>query len=233
MKDGQLKKVEILAFTNKELTKPKKPRKFVIPINPESFSRSLEIKHDKKTPQGSQGTDAKYTSTEPEQIDFEFTLDATNTLMGYEESQKGKSVTRQLDDLLQTVYYMNGDIHRPHYLKVIWGEQFTYDCVLTKMDINYTLFHPNGEPLRAKVKVAFKGYVEQNKRVREEKKSSPDLTHVLAFEAGQTLPAMVHEIYGDQAYYRQVAFANNLTSFRNIREGQEIIYPPLQKNSTQ
>jgi hypothetical protein len=229
MKDGQLTKLEIRAFKDKKLTNPADPASFVVPINPETFSRSLEVKYEENTAQGSQGTDAKYTSTEQEDIKLDFVLDATNTMMGYDPSQKNKSVPQQIDELLRTAYYMNGDIHKPHYLKILWGKHFTFDCVLTKLDINYTLFHPNGEPLRAKISATFKGSVEQDKRVRTQDKNSPDLTHVRQVKGGQKFPLMAFEIYGDQKYYLQAARANNLTSFRNVGEGREIVFPPLEK----
>lgn len=229
MSDGQLSKLEILAFTNKELTSRGNPGRFVVPINPETFARSLSVNQEDTQAQGNQGTDLKYTGTQPEEIKFDFVLDETNTFMGYHQSHNNKSVARQLDDFLRTVYYMNGKIHKPHFLKIVWGAHFTFDCVLTKLDINYTLFHPDGAPLRAKISATFKGSVEQDKRVREEGKNSPDLTHVRQLKGGQKLPLMVHEIYGDQSYYLQVARANDLTSFRNIPEGREIIFPPLQK----
>lgn len=231
MNDGQLTKLEFKAFTDKKLNHPASPASFIVPVNPESFGRSLKIKYEEKTAQGNQGTDPKYSGTEPEQIKFEFTLDGTNTVEGYETSQQGKSVAKQLEDLMRTVYFMKGVTHRPHYLRVVWGERFTFDCVLTSLDVNYTLFEPNGEPLRAKISVSLKEFIEPGKRTRQEDKQSPDLTHLRTLNAGDSLPLMAYRLYGSKSLYLQVARANGLTSFRNLPAGQELVFPPIDKTA--
>ncbi len=38
-----------------------------------------------------------------------------------------------------------------------------------------------------------------------------------------------YRIYGDSKYYLEVAKANNLTNFRKLTPGQEIFFPPIQK----
>jgi nucleoid-associated protein YgaU len=231
MNDGQLTKLEFKAFTDKKLNSPASPASFVVPVNPESFGRNLKVKHEEKAAQGSQGTDLKYKGTEPEDIKFEFTLDGTKTIEGYEASLRNKPVDQQLDDLLRTVYYMNGAIHRPHYLRVIWGKHFTFDCVVTSLDVNYTLFDPSGTPLRAKISVSLKEHVEQNKRTRQEDKQSPDLTHVRTLNAGDSLQLMAYRLYGSKQLYLQAARANGLTSFRNLPAGQELVFPPIDKTA--
>jgi hypothetical protein len=232
MSDGQLTKLEIKAFTDKKLTRPASPASFVVPVNPESFARSLKIKQEEKAAQGNQGTDPKYAGTEPEEIKLEFTLDGTNTIEGYEASHQGKPVAQQLEELMQTVYYMNGATHRPHYLRAVWGKLFTFDCVLTSLDVNYTLFEANGAPLRAKVSLSLKSFVEQEKRTRQEDKQSPDLTHVRTLNAGDSLPLMAYQLYGSKQLYLQAARANDLTSFRNLPAGLELVFPPINKTAS-
>ena len=66
-------------------------------------------------------------------------------------------------------------------------------------------------------------------RLRAEGKNSPDLTHVRIVQAHQTLPLLCQEIYGSPGYYLQVAAANGLDDFRNLRPGQQLVFPPLEK----
>jgi nucleoid-associated protein YgaU len=58
---------------------------------------------------------------------------------------------------------------------------------------------------------------------------SPDLTHVRVVEEGDTLPLMAKRIYGDSKYYLEVARVNRITSFRKLKTGQRIFFPPIQK----
>jgi len=97
------------------------------------------------------------------------------------------------------------------------------------LDINYTLFHPNGKPLRAKISATFLDYVAQEQREQEARRQSPDLTRIRRIKAGDRLDKMVGEFYNDPKFTQQVARANNLTTFRLIKPGIELSFPPLDK----
>lgn len=42
---------------------------------------------------------------------------------------------------------------------------------------------------------------------------------------------MTKRIYGDSKYYLEVARVNKLTTFRKLKTGQQLIFPPIQKPS--
>ena len=101
---------------------------------------------------------------------------------------------------------------------------------MSNLDINYALFSRSGEPLRAKLNATFTNYVEQEARLkREQDHKSPDLTHIRTVNLGDRLPKMTHDVYSDQSYYLKVAKANGLTSFRKLKIGTNIVFPPIQK----
>ncbi|MEL6277035.1 MAG: LysM peptidoglycan-binding domain-containing protein, partial [Bacteroidota bacterium] len=54
--------------------------------------------------------------------------------------------------------------------------------------------------------------------------------HVFPLKGGETLAYKAYEVYGATNYYLQVAKANGLTSFRNVSEGRELVFPPIEKN---
>ncbi|MEM7380400.1 MAG: LysM peptidoglycan-binding domain-containing protein, partial [Bacteroidota bacterium] len=95
--------------------------------------------------------------------------------------------------------------------------------------IEYKLFNKEGKPLRATLKCEFREFKEDEQRVKEENKQSPDLSHVRIAEAGDSLPLMCFKIYGDPKYYLEVARANELTHFRKLKQGQRLLFPPLDK----
>jgi nucleoid-associated protein YgaU len=100
---------------------------------------------------------------------------------------------------------------------------------LKDLQINYTLFAPDGKPLRAKISATFVNYIEQVRRVREEGKKSPDVTHLRKVKAGDTLPLMTHEIYADPSYYLQVAKVNGLVNFRRLAANTDLRFPPIER----
>ncbi len=242
---GQLVKVSIEAFDNEDFTIKTKldPNPIFLPVNPESFTQNFKVEVNQQKGQGNQSTNANYKGTKPEELKLEFIFDGTNTIQGYNSKldknfipdqsseENPVPVKRQLKRFMDTVYNMSGEIHRPHFLKVHWGDGFKFPCILTNLDLNYTLFEPSGDPLRIKASATFLNYIAQKERVAREKKRSPDLTHVRLVKAGDRLDLMTFDIYKDPKYVLQIAKANGLSTFRKIDPGVEMTFPPLDKNA--
>jgi len=202
---------------------------FTIPINPESYAQSYKVEAKDKSTGGNQGSAPEYKFTAPEQLKLDFTLDNTGTIEG--NILNGTEIKDQVDKLLNVVYRMQGEAHKPAILKIQWG-LFTFDCILATLDINYVLFKPNGEPLRAKVSASFTQYVEPKKRVAKEDKHSPDLFRSVRVADGDTLPLLCYKSYGDPALYMQVAYYNELVSVRKLRTDDELGFPPVKNSGT-
>jgi nucleoid-associated protein YgaU len=91
------------------------------------------------------------------------------------------------------------------------------------------MFDQKGIPLRAKGSATFIQSINSELRESLKKKNSPDLTHIRVVEAGDNLPLMCHRIYGDPAFYVQVARANKLENLMTLEPGRRIYFPPLEK----
>lgn len=219
-------KLKIHAFKKQNFTE--KIDEMSLPINPESFTKNIRIDLDERRGHGNNGTNPDYKSTIPEELRLEFMLDGTQTMEGYVEELKDLPVHDQLVKLLNLVSY-NGDIHRPNFLLLIWGSEIKFQCVLSTLDINYTLFNPKGEPLRAKLTANFVNYKPGEERLAQDRNSSPDLTHYRKVKAGDRLDLMSFKIYNHSKYYLQVAQKNNLSHVRNIKPGIELYFPPFDK----
>lgn len=231
--DGTLVKVHFLAYENEAKTKSVKGKgRFTVPLNPETYSLNLKVEYEKEKSQGSQGANPKYTGSKPKELKMDFILDGTQMAEGYDKSLVDLSVGVQIDKLLEVVYYVHGKTHKPNLLKVNWGNELIFDCVMTDLSVNYTLFDSSGMPLRAKLSITFLGHQEPAIRVLKTDKGSPDLTHVYVLGGEETLTRQSLDVYGGPDFYRQVAAANDLTSFRNVREGTTLVYPPLDKSAS-
>jgi len=228
MADKNLHKITIWSYKDKEFND--KIAEFKVPINPESYTQNLKVNLDTNKGHGQQGTDPKYKSTEPEQFKLDIILDGTKTMEGYDASHDKKTVKQQLDDFQKCVYYMEGDIHRPRFLKIFWGEEINFPCVLSQLDINYTLFYPDGSPLRIKISATFLKYLSEKKREAEMKRRSPDLTHERIAHSGDRLDLLTYNKYNDSKYFLQIATVNKLTSVRKLNAGIKLIFPPFDKN---
>lgn len=225
-----LQKLVIRSFANRDFSGEDKSRKFTAPVNPESFTKNLKIEHDVRRGHGNHGTEVTFKSTAPEELRLEFVLDGTKTIEGYFEEYKSLEVHEQLDKFLQCAYNFDGNIHSPRFLIVFWGSEIDFRCVLSNLDINYTLFNSNGRPLRAKLTATFLNYVAREERLARERQNSPDLTHYRKVKEGDRLDLMTFKIYNDPKYLLQVGRVNTLSTIRNIQPGKELYFPPFDKN---
>ncbi|WP_214227660.1 LysM peptidoglycan-binding domain-containing protein [Pedobacter sp. B4-66] len=231
---GKLEKLLIYSFTDrkfqiKDAEQKNKPA-FVAPINPESFTKNFKIEHDVQRPHGTGAAEVKFKSTAPEELKLEFILDGTGTMEGYWAAYKDKPVYEQLKIFMNCAYNYKGDIHRPNFLLIIWGSEIKFRCVLTNLDVNYTLFKPDGTPLRARLTATFLDYQSREERIAEDKPASPDLTHHRIIKQGDRIDLLTYAIYNDPKYFMQVGRANGLTSIKKLKPGNEIYFPPFNKN---
>ncbi len=209
---------------------------FDLPINPEQFSQQFQVEYNRQQAQGSQQNDLTYKFTPPQEIKLDFIFDGTGVVPDKQNPGKfHRDVVGQIEKFFRLTYQMNPETHKPNFLRLLWGEfsfgygKYGFDCVLTNVQVNYTLFTPDGKPLRAKLSATFASYVEMKKRLQEENKKSPDLTHQRKVTAGDTLPVMTYRIYDDPSYYLQIAKVNGLVNFRRLKTNTDLRFPPLDK----
>jgi hypothetical protein len=224
-------KLTIQSFEKNDFAEEDKKRRFVAPINPESFSKNYKIGLDKRKGHGNDGTNPQYISTEPEELKLEFILDGTGTMLGYIDSLVHMPVHDQLQAFLKCAYNLDGDIHRPRFLKIKWGKDIDFQCLLSDVDINFTLFDDKGDPLRVKISATFLEYKTAQERLQEDRVQSPDLSHYQKVSQGDRLDLLTYDQYNDSTYFLQVAQVNGLASARNIPVGMTLYFPPFDKGN--
>jgi hypothetical protein len=192
-------------------------------VNPATINYRVNIRYNMPERAGANTQPVQFNFTEPERISFALDIDGTgvigNTKIDVDvEINKFKEVTLDYD----------GEIHEPPEVTVSWGS-LILKSKLESLDVNYSLFSPNGRPLRAKLNISFVGSMDEKEASKRRSNSSPDLSHVRIVQAGDTLPLMCYKIYGDSAMYLEVARMNNLVDFRHLKPGTEILFPPIKK----
>ena len=191
-------------------------------VNPNEITLSYEMEYDAAQGAGTTGSRMNFKKLKPGDLSLTFFIDGTG-------ASGRKVVTQDEVEKFQTVTGYNGNIHRPNYLKLVWGTLQIKRCVLKSASIAYKLFKADGVPLRAVISATFTDTNDDQTRVALAQDQSPDLTHVRLIKAGDTLPGLCHEIYGDPLRYLQVAEANHLDDFRRLEPGTHVVFPPLEK----
>lgn len=197
---------------------------YTVMINPKSIKWNRKITYSNKQPLDSSTSSQKYRSTPSIELNFDIIIDCTGVV-----DKNRLDMIKEIKDLETVVYTYQGKIHRPNYVRIQWGQGQIFDSVLKTFNTEYTLFKPNGDPLRAKVSLSFGEYIAPKKAKKKEKKTSPDITHLVDVEEGENLPQLSNKIWDTPYYYVQVAQYNDLNKFRNLKGGLELIFPPIIK----
>lgn len=218
---GKLEKLLILAYAKPDYS-GKAIDQFESYVNPNEITLSYEMEYDSAQGSGTTNSRMSFKKQKPGDLSLSFFLDGTG-------ANGVKLDVQAAIEKFGKVTGFNGDIHRPNYLVVNWGTLQVKRCVLKSASIAYKMFQPNGIPLRAVISATFTDNSDDKTRVAKEQKQSPDLTHRRTIKAGDNLPTLCHQIYGDPQLYLRVAQANGMDDFRNLVPGTQVFFPPLEK----
>lgn len=220
---GAFAKLAIQAYTDPDYAArwndPINP--LTVAINPAAYSQAMKAMFSDDRSAGAKAKPKTFNRPGDVTLQMELVLDGTGAVPGASD----KSVDQQVVDLRRIAVQINPKTSSPHYLKLVWGK-LLFKGRLQTLNVNYTLFRPDGSPLRAKVAASFIGVHE---------KPDGDLSSarpgkaakLVTIEDGDTLPALCTRFYGDPRLYLMVARANGLDSIRSLSAGAVLLLPPL------
>jgi Contractile injection system tube protein/LysM domain len=151
------------------------------------------------------------------------------------------SVTTLTDQFYQLVK-IDGTTHAPPICFFSWGAEFPgqrvysttgsqqrhgFQCVVESVRQRFTLFSPQGVPLRATLTVSLKEYKTLSEQIAELNMQSPDKTHSYAVQTGETLSQISASVYNDPTQWRAIAIQNNVTNPLALAPGTVLVIPPL------
>jgi hypothetical protein len=220
---GGITKLTIEAFEDVDCTKPTE-ESIVVPINPEGYSQKLGAKYTESEAIGASGRQKVLYRELGESLTLKLILDGTGAV----PFATTRSVTDQILDLRRIGLRINKDTDETNYLKLSWGV-LLFKCRMTRLQIQYTLFNPDGTPLRASVQATFDSVRPPNAPAGKE--SARKKGRYETVRAGDTLPTMCQRVYGNPNYYPDVAFANQLDTFA-VSAGRQLYFPPLGGSAT-
>lgn len=218
---GELERLVIKAYEKPDYSGAE-VGEFKAYVNPNEITLSYELEYDGAQGAGNTNSRMEFKRAKPGDLSLSFFIDGTGA--------NGRQVDVQKEvEKFQVVTGYNGKIHRPSYLKVMWGKLQIKRCVLKSASIAYKMFESSGVPLRAVITASFTDNSDDKTRVAMAQDQSSDLTHVRLVKAGDNLPLLCDQIYGDPRLYLKVAEANGIDDFRNLVPGTRVFFPPLEK----
>ncbi|MGQ7846058.1 CIS tube protein [Granulosicoccus sp. 3-233] len=196
---------------------------FELMLNPASWKHRKQIRYVDSKELGKSGNHPRFSRMNGDTLSFDYLVDCTGVT-----APAKHSVRDQIDKLEKIIYTYNGNLHEPRVVRLLWGTLIFFGR-LQSLNIEYTLFKPDGEPLRAKVALSFTGFMSTVEMALRANRSSPDLSHLIVVKAGDTLPLLCEQVYEDGSYYPEVARYNGLTEFRHLEPGMRLAFPPLRR----
>jgi hypothetical protein len=195
--------------------KPADGKAFEVMLNPSGYTIGRGVK---LTAEGRPDGDGSETLTLEELV-----LDGTGVVPGPEG--KLLSVEEQVADLqeIMTVRTEGTKVVVPVVL-VVWGTLY-YIGRVESLKARYTLFAPDGIPLRARVSVTLAEHKGADKSGKETLQPRA-MSKQLQLGAEVRLPELCFQAYKDTSMLELVARHNDLTSFRNVPAGTRIACPP-------
>lgn len=216
---GKLTIIAVKKFSPVPIPVPIPP--YVAMFNPENWQIQESVRHNTEQASGTNGKESQPNNIPPRKLAFDLVVDGTGA------SGEKREVLADVV-ALRAITGFNGDQHRNNRFFIIWGTQM-FRGVLESMSVKFTLFRPNGTPLRATISLSFTEDTDKVTGLLKMNLLSSDLTHVRDVKKGDRLDLVCHHIYQDSRFYLEVARANNLTSFRKLPIGAELVYPPTEK----
>lgn len=134
------------------------------------------------------------------------------------------SMLSKLPNFAKGLMDIDSNLHAPPVCIFIWGA-FIFQCIIERVTKRFTMFLPEGIPVRATLSVTLKEYREVDVQVKEISVLSADLTKRWVVTQGDSLWSIAAREYGNPEDWRLIAEANRIDNPRIIYPGQELIIP--------
>lgn len=201
-----------------------------------SFNKAVQIAEI-----GIPGIDApilQFIRGQAEKLTVELFFDTTDDGM----DGSATSVTG-LTDRFYSLVKMQSKTHAPPVCEFVWNpakfpgvnlpadyggqQRHSFKCLVESVAQKFTLFSPQGIPLRATLSLALREYRPLDEQLKELNLQSPDHTRVHAVQRGDTLSGIAGRLYGSPAEWRRLAERNRITDPRRLAPSRVLEVPPI------
>lgn len=189
-----------------------------VDFNPSEISVEKGVTYAEQEIPGLDSPIQQFVHGEAEKLSVELFFD------GYEDGEDVRGRTDEVNRLL----VVDGIPHRPPIVAFVWGT-ISFTAVVERANTTFTMFLPDGTPVRARIDLTFREYTPPLKQLRAEPRHSADRTTVHQVVEGETLPAIAAAEYGRPTAWRRIAEANDVDDPRRLRPGDELVIPALEQ----
>jgi LysM repeat protein len=187
-----------------------------------SLSKANDWKYEPVT--GTSFTEPEFGGGQPRQMELSLLFD--QSFPPYTMSVK--EATAKLLDAMEVPSDATGGAPTavPPFITFQWGS-LIFKGACTSLTCTYRLFKPNGDPIRADVKLTLKQAAATVKGQNPTTRAQAGFgTHIV--QDGDTLPSISYKAYGDATRWRLIAEANGVDNPLHLRRGTALALPSLE-----
>jgi hypothetical protein len=152
-----------------------------------------------------------------EKLTVELLADTSDTLKDVREAYVNK-----VRDLMK----IQKESHAPPIVIFVWSTN-EFRGVVDSLNVSYTLFTPEGIPLRAKLSLTLKEYRPVEIQLKARPQLSPDVEKTWVVRRGDKYSSIAAAVYRDPAQWRAIAQANQVKDPRVLKPGTVLTLPKI------
>ncbi|MEM7335783.1 MAG: LysM peptidoglycan-binding domain-containing protein [Chloroflexota bacterium] len=198
------------------------PATIQVAFNPTEYSLDKGAQISEIAIPGLDSPILQFVRGQTEKLSLELFFDTTAQGMG----DTAVDVRQETNAIYQLVK-IQPKTHAPPRVRFVWGAGLSFKGIVENVQQKFTLFSPNGVPLRATVSVTFKEYKTVEEQIAELNLQSADHTKRRVVTRGETLTQIASEEYNDARSWRHIASLNNIANPRRLTPGTALLIPPL------
>lgn len=203
-------------------------------FNPKEYTLVKTNRYDTKTANASEAKDHSQTgfqASDPATLSLELNFDTYGRGGNNGQDQDVRNYTKILFNMMRPSAAKDAnDKTSPPVVTFIWGKVWAFDAVITTCRQTFTLFAPDGMPVRAKVTVELTQVGDPDEYINPIKGQNPTSRGDNSFTLHrvidqETLAQLAYRYYGKAALWTRIAEANNLQTLRRLRPGVQLRIP--------
>src|SRR5262245_15777931 len=210
---------------------------FAVPYNPTELMFEKQLAFAEITIPGLDAPLQQFVRGQAEKLSIELFFDTTEAGMGL-----GATSVTSLTDKVFQLARIDPDLHAPPIVTFIWNHHLAGDSldvrlgnqnrdsfkgVIESIRQKFTLFSPEGIPLRATVNVVLREYRTLDEQLGQLNLKSPDRTRSHTVRGGETLSAIATQEWERPEEWRRIADENEIEDPRRLRPGTFLDIPVI------
>lgn len=204
---------------------PNLPASITVQFNPAEYTLQKGAQIAEIAIPGIDSPILQFVRGQNEKLTLELFFDTTAVGMGVAPVVDVRDLTRPVYELVR----IQGNTHAPPRIRFVWGQGLSFRAIVESIQQKFTVFNPQGIPLRATLAMTFREYKTLEEQLAERNLQSSDHSKERVVQRNDLLSRISYDEYGDSSQWRFIAEANPVTAAnpRRLAPGTRLIVPAL------